>query len=150
MRLHLREVDARPQRRARRAAHAPRRERGCSQSIRNFASAGSHLSRQERCQAAAQTLSLQVGEGKKLGEDNEIRFHIPMEELEKVKKGEQELISALAQAQAECIEARTKASVLERPRSVSRRSLQRIGPTFRNGREKDKNETTRQDKKKET
>ena len=34
-------------------------------------------------------------------------------ELEKVKKGEQELISALAQAQAECIEARTKASVLE-------------------------------------
>ena len=33
-------------------------------------------------------------------------------ELEKVKKGEQELISALAQAQAECIEA-TKASVLE-------------------------------------
>jgi chromosome segregation ATPase len=34
-------------------------------------------------------------------------------ELESVKKGEQELISALAQAQAECIEMRTKASVLE-------------------------------------
>jgi len=49
----------------------------------------------------------------KRAEEDKTRVNEIEKELASVKEGEKDLIAALAQAQAECIEARTKASVLE-------------------------------------
>ena len=52
-------------------------------------------------------------DAEKRAEEDKTRVNEIEKELASVKEGEKDLIAALAQAQAECIEARTKASVLE-------------------------------------
>ena len=77
--------------------------------------------------ALKQSLST-ASSAKTAAEDHteELRTHAEEieKELENVKKGEQELISALAQAQAECIEARTKASFFEEMTILRKQNFQ--------------------------